>query len=148
MLRVPPKPVGAGSLSTAADDAAFGLQQDLLRQLGFADRSKDAKKPDALHGELSMVFDVATAAQPSQAWLLVVDDVWDQAIVQHLRCSTMRGVILVTAREAVCSDDDASTVWLKPDPGSRQAAQALMSQVLRGAAYHNQVCLCVACWII
>lgn len=142
-LPVPPKPASEGDTKQAADAATMTVQRELLRKLRFTEVAKDPATVREWKQELAVVF-----ARADTSYLLVLDDVWDPCILNGLRCPAMKGVILVTARDSVCSG--LLTVHLKPDDRSKQAAKALMVELLASAEYKNQVgvhTMCDACMI-
>lgn len=130
-LHVKPKPADSTDAQAAADTAAMELQRSLLRQLQHQERAKDAAGPDDLHAELHSVFALAAAQQVPDSYLLVLDDVWDKSIIDHLRCTSMRGVILVTSVASVFTGA-ACSQQLQADTDSKQAAQQLMAAILAG----------------
>jgi len=139
-LRVPPK---SGQLDDKAGltAAVAELQRTFLHQLqpgsargagagvGTTDRTSNT---EALHQELTQAF----AAPHLKRWthLLVLDDVWDGAFIEQLRCDNMCGAILVTGRESVwqplIAAAGSSTMQLQADAGSRETARTLMMDVL------------------
>lgn len=70
-------------------------------------------------------------------YLLVLDDVWDEAFIKHVRCNNMRGVILLTSRKSVCNPvaDGVTCSTMEPlaDQDTHSAAKELMMNVLQHA---------------
>lgn len=119
-LRVPPPPEGA----TAAIDATVQqLQRQLLHMLGLS----DDKSP--LQQQLNAAF--CTQQRQLLPHLLVLDDVWDQRLLEQLSFRTMRGAVLMTTRTSMCSHASLSDVWLRPDEASREASRQLLSTVAK-----------------
>jgi hypothetical protein len=102
----------------------------LLQQLGHAGRGAEGDSSQQLFETLSHLF---TTHLHSRSHLIVLDGVWDYSIVEKLRCSTMSGAVLLTARERIveataCSPDHI--LWLQPDATARSAARELMASML------------------
>jgi hypothetical protein len=129
-LRVPPCPSSTDqdARKEAAREAAAELQVALLQQLGHADKGTKDAGCDRLHTALQHLFATELC---SRSHLLVLDDAWDYKIIQYLRCTSMAGAILITARERVVRDDaEGPIMWLQPDNASRASAAELMDQLL------------------
>jgi hypothetical protein len=101
------------------------MQLALLKELGHQDRGTEKDSPDTLHLTLNHLFDTDLRGRRH---LLVLDDVWDYSIASSLRCASMQGAILVTARQSVT--DAAATVTLQPNDSSHSAAAELMGKLL------------------
>jgi hypothetical protein len=138
-LRVPRKPAGEEAAADAAAAAAMEVLRELLRRLQYPERGEKAKTPSELRAQLAGVFALAGAS-----YLLVLDDVWHERILQEVRCPAMKGAILVTARTSVCGSA-ADVVQLQPGDSSRQTALQLMSKLLEEAAFQDQVRQCLVC---
>lgn len=114
--------------SAAASAAAVDLQRSLLQQLGYLPDVKDCTTAQQLQGALTSLFSNTLSYRQH---LLVLDDVWHYDILHHLRCSSMKGVILLTARERVVKAPAAAeTHTLQPDTAAHEAAAELMEQLL------------------
>lgn len=107
-----PKPLLTGPEQPYTQDAVVSVIADLHRSLlgilRFDELAEaSGSHPSATHRALSNVFKVYRAGR---SHLLVLDDVWDPAIVHHLQFANMGGVVLVTARQPMCSN--VETLWL------------------------------------
>lgn len=130
--------------SEATSRAAASMQLALLKQLGHLNRVTDseAASPDTLFFTLHHLF---SSTLHGRKHLLVLDDVWDHSIVSRLRCTSMGGAVLVTARQPVVDTEAEHTLMVQPN-AFQSAAGELMSKLLgrsvAGLSTAQQVSLC------
>jgi hypothetical protein len=103
------------------DKVILNLQQSLLDKLCWPDRSAGVVSLVNLHNRINSIFQNNLS---SRSHLMILDDVFDTAIIRQLCFEKMRGVVLVTARERVSTEEHI--IHLQPNADTRTAAQLLL----------------------
>lgn len=126
--------------SRALNSVIVDLQQSLREKLCFA--ADKLPSYTRLHSFLNGVFQ---SSLRSRCHLLVVDDAFDPLILQQMCFEQMRGVVLVTAREPMCRELPAHTLYINPTEDTREAAQRLLEACAGRAIDRMDVLRRVSC---